>query len=168
MRLHILLLSGLAAAAMLSGCSHAVQAPPDDNVCYFIGHPNGADGKPTLKFNPISKNEPDLEHCAKTLYLARMNMLQTNTAGEMTEGVYNGNFLFVTNRRVDFSQHYEGPLFPLLIKDPYSDRLVQPGAVMVEDTPDDKDSHTVDIPKDLPKTGATTTPPQPQATDASK
>ncbi len=150
MRLTVLTLAAVAAAVALTGCQKQLKAPRDAGVCYFIGHPDGPDGKPTVKFNPIARDVPDLEHCAVKLYGARMSMLATNTAGNRTEGSYQGSFLFVTNSTVDYSQTYEGPAFPFLVKDPYSDRLVTPGSVEVEDTPDNE-PHQVEVPKNLPQ-----------------
>ena len=156
MRPTIILLGLVAGAATLSGCTPRVKAPSDIGVCYFIGHVKGADGKPALKFNPIARDQPDIEHCAVQLYNARMNMLATNTAGSETEGAYQGSFLFVSNKAVDYSEHYEGPTFPLLVKAP-DNRLVAPGSVVIEDAPDPDAPRTVEVPKDLPKTGATIT-----------
>ena len=154
MRLKLLLLAGLAATTALSGCTPRVKAPRDLGVCYFIGHPVGADGKKTLKFNPIGHDQPDIEHCAVLLYNARMTMLATNTAGRLTEGSYQGNFLFADNGGVSYGQTYEGPTFPLLVKDPNSERLVAPGSVVEDDTPTDTEPHTVAVPKDLPEKNA--------------
>ncbi len=153
MRLKILMLATAAAATAvtLAGCQPRVEAPRDLGVCYFIGHPKGADGKATIKFNPIAKNQPDVEHCAVALYSARTDMLKTGTAGEVTEGAYQGSFLFITNTKVSYSTQYDGPAFPLLVKDPYSERLVQPGAVQVDDSPADNGPHNVEVPKNLPQ-----------------
>lgn len=153
MRLKVLMLAA-AAALTLTGCAKHLKAPTDAGVCYFIGHPKGADGKPTVKFNPIARDQDTIEKCAVQLYAARRAMVATNTAGEVTEGAYQGSFLFVTGQTVDYSQTYEGPSFPLLVKDPYSDRLVTPGSVEIDDTPTYNGPHTVAIPKDLPKEGS--------------
>ena len=159
MRLKILMLTAVAAAVTLSGCERHLKAPTDVGVCYFIGHPKGPDGKATVKFNPIARDQDTIEKCAVKLYAARRDMVATNTAGTVTEGAYQGSFLFVTGQTVDYGQTYEGPTFPLLVKDPYSDRLVTPGSVQVDDTPTDNGPHTVAIPKDLPKEGTGTAAP---------
>ncbi len=132
-------------AIALSACEK-VKAPKDLGICYFIGHPR--DG--SIVFNVISRDEPDIEHCAARLYNARMDMLRTGTAGDLTEGSYQGSFLFVDNHEIKYAQRYEGPGFPLLVKAP-DGRLVAPGAVVIED-----DTPTgpvqVEVPKNLPKT----------------
>ncbi len=135
----------VALTAALTGCAdHKLKAPKDAGVCFFIGHPKEGG----VKFNPIAKNDPDLEHCAVHLYNLRMGMVLTGTAGAETAGSYQGNFLFVTNREVRYSQHYEGATFPLLTKAP-DGRLVQPGSIVEEpDAP--SGPQTVNVPKDLP------------------
>ena len=148
MRLNSLLVTVLAAVA-LGGCVARVKAPTELGVCYFIGHPKGPDGKSTFKFNVVARDQPDVEHCAVQIYNARMAMLATNTAGKETEGAYQGNFLEVTNTEVRFSQTYEGPYFPLLVKAP-DNRLVAPGSVVIDDTPAEG-PQTVTVPKDLPE-----------------
>lgn len=142
-----ILLAGIAATLFfsLAGCQKRVQAPAADNACYFIGHPKSGE----LKFNELSKSEPDVEHCAVRLYNARMDMMATQTAGDQTIGAYNGTFLFASGREVRYSQHYEGPVFPLLVKAP-DGRLVAPGSVVQEEAPTGQPV-TVDIPKDLPQ-----------------
>jgi hypothetical protein len=140
----LMCLAGGLAAAALSGCQKRVKAPDIAGACYYVGYPKAGG----LKFNELSKNEPDLEHCAVRLYNARMDMMSTHTAGDQTIGAYNGTFLFAGGREVRYSRHYEGPAFPLLVKAP-DGRLVAPGSVVQEELP--KEQVTVDIPKDLPK-----------------
>jgi len=137
--------AGIVTVAALVGCQKRVQAPKVANACYFIGYPR--DG--SLKFNLLAENVPDVEHCAVRLYNVRMDMMATRTAGEQTIGAYNGIFLFASGREVRYSQHYEGPVFPLLVKAP-DGRLVAPGSVVQEEELP-KEQMTVDIPKDLPK-----------------
>jgi hypothetical protein len=137
-------LAGVAAAG-LAGCQQRLQAPREAGVCYLIGHP--ASGE--VKFNAIARDVPSLEHCAVHIYNARMGRLGTGTAGEVTAGSYGGSFLWASNREVRYSQHYEGPRLPFLVRVP-GNRLVQPGAIVVEeDLPDEP--LTVVVPKDLPK-----------------
>lgn len=135
--------AGVALVA-LTGCEKPVKAPNVEGECYFIGHP--ADG--TITFNSIAHKQPDLEHCAVYVYNARMDMLRTGTAGEVTEGAYNGNFLWATNTEVRMSLKYESPRFPFLVK--ANGKLVQPGSIVSEE-PEDKAPRTVEIPDNLPQ-----------------
>ncbi|ESQ84448.1 hypothetical protein AEAC466_08840 [Asticcacaulis sp. AC466] len=137
----IMMFAGLA----LAGCEKRVKAPDVLGACYFVGYP-AAGG---LKFNKLSDNEPDLEHCAVRLYNARMDLMATRTAGEQTIGAYNGMFLFASGREVRYSRNYEGPAFPLLVKAP-DGRLVAPGAVVQQEAPP-SGPVTVDVPDNLPK-----------------
>ena len=138
-----------AAAVGLSGCDQ-VKAPRDEGVCYFIGHVKDKAGKPTLKFNPVAHNVPDLEHCAVQIYTVRRGFLATGTAGDVTEGTYQGSFLFATNTEVRMSQKYDGPQFPFLVK--YGEQLVAAGSVQVDETAaPGGPEQTAAVPKDLPK-----------------
>jgi len=129
----------------LSGCEKEVNAPREEGVCYFIGHPPGAKEP---KFTAVARNVPDLEHCAVQIYIVRTDLRKTGTAGEVTEGSYQGSYLFVSNNEVRMSQKYNGPQFPLLVK--VGNKLVQPGAIQIEDEPL-PGKQTVEIPKDLPQ-----------------
>ncbi len=148
---HIAFLT-LAAAPllMLGACQPKIKAPADTGVCYFIGHVKTTEAKNGLKFNVIARDQADMEHCAVQLYNLRRSMLTTGTAGDATEGAYQGSFLRATNGAVDYSQTYEGPYFPFLVKAP-DDRLVTPGSVVQDDTEGDGPQKTVAVPKDLPK-----------------
>jgi hypothetical protein len=148
MQTKAIVVMGLTAALVattLSGCAEKVKAPRDLGTCYFIGHTS----KDEYKFNVVSKNEPDLEHCAARLYNVRMDLLRTGTAGTFTAGSYQGNFLFLDNHEIRYAQRYEGPAYPLLVKAP-DGRLVAPGSVMREEDLPDKQV-TVEVPKNLPK-----------------
>ncbi len=69
--------------------------------------------------------------------------------GDETQGTYQGSFLFVTNSEVRVSQKYDGPEFPFLVK--YGDKLVQPGAVQVDETlAPGGPQQTAAVPKSLP------------------
>jgi hypothetical protein len=111
----------------LSGCEKTLQAPNRRGVCYHIGYP--ASGKP--QFNILAENVPSLEHCAVHLYNRRTEFIITGTAGKVTEGAYQGNFLYTDDHIVRFGQRYRGASFPLLVKAP-DGRLVAPGTVVQE------------------------------------
>jgi hypothetical protein len=148
---HIAILT-LAAAPLLilGGCQKKIQAPTDLGVCYFIGHVKPSEAPNGLKFNVIARDQPDLEHCAAQLYNVRRAMRTTGTAGDETDGAYQGNFLQATNHGVDYSQTYGGPYFPFLVKAP-DERLVTPGSIVEDDTQGDGPEQKVTEPKDLPK-----------------
>lgn len=142
----------LAAAPMLlvGGCIKRVEAPTDAGVCYFIGHVSKKEAPGGLKFNVLARDQPDIEHCAVQLFNQRRAMVMTGTAGEVTEGSYQGDFMQVTNSEVREAPHYEGPYFPFLVKAP-DDRLVTPGSVVEDDTQGDGPQQQVAVPKNLPK-----------------
>lgn len=145
------------ACVALTGCEKELKAPAADDVCYFIGHPPGAKEP---KFNPVARNVPNIEKCAVELFTVRTNMRVTGTAGPVTEGAYNGSFLFVNNTTVEFAPKYEGIRMTLLVK--AGNKLVQPGAI-VEEAPRTNTPQTVEVPKNLPQKnaeGAVVTPGQ--------
>lgn len=144
-----LVLAGLGVTAVaLTGCEKELKAPVADDICYFIGHPPGAKEP---KFNPVARNVPSIEKCAVELFTVRTNMRVTGTAGPVTEGAYNGSFLFVNNTTVEMAPKYEGIRMTLLVK--AGNKLVQPGAIVVEE-PRGNEPHTVEVPKDLPQKNA--------------
>jgi len=151
MRISSLLVVGFLGAGLvtLSACQPEVKAPASDDVCYFIGHV-GKDkkGQDVLKFNPIKKVE-DMDHCAAEIYKIRRGFMLTGTQGDVTEGVYNGNFLFAANGEVRRSSSYNGPQYPYLSV--RGNKLMSPSDAYVEDQPAETQPQTVTVPKDLPK-----------------
>lgn len=135
-------------AASLTGCEKQLKAPAADDVCYFIGHPPGSKAP---KFNPVASNVPSIEKCAVELFTVRTNMRVTGTAGAVTEGAYNGSFLFINNTTVEFAPKYEGIRMTLLVK--AGNKLVQPGAI-VQEEPRGNEPRTVEVPKNLPQKNA--------------
>lgn len=151
MRISSVLVFGLMGAGLvtLSACEPEVKAPASDDVCYFIGHiGKDKNGHDTLKFNPVAK-VPDLDHCAAEIYKVRRGFMATGTAGDVTEGVYNGNYLFAAKGEVRKANSYNGPQFPFMVV--RGDRLMSPSDAYVEDAPTETKPETVTVPKDLPK-----------------
>ncbi len=145
MRITAILTLSAVAVVGLSGCEKTLKAPDERGVCYHIGYPE----KEAPRFNVVSKSEPSIEYCAARLYNLRRGFLQTGTAGKVTEGAYNGAFLWVENGGVRMSKAYKGPSFPLLVKAP-DGRLVAPGTIVQERAPA-AGPEQVTIPSDLPK-----------------
>jgi len=147
MRSPVFLIAVLTAAAVaLGGCQKHLQAPAEENVCYFLGHP----AKDQIKFNVVGRNVPDVEHCAVLVYNLRQDMLRTGTAADYTEGAYGGNFIWVNNHEVRFARYHEGPTSVLLVHSP-DGRLIQPGAIMYEDdTAQASGPATVELPQEGP------------------
>ncbi|ESQ91798.1 hypothetical protein ABAC460_05515 [Asticcacaulis sp. AC460] len=116
------------AAVGLSGCEKQLKAPNERGVCFSIGHP--ASGE--VKFNVVARDVESLEKCAVHIYTLHRTRLGTGTAGEWTEGSYGGSFLWANAREVRYSQRYEGPRMPFLVRAP-GNRLVQPGSIVQEE-----------------------------------
>ncbi|WP_157138988.1 hypothetical protein [Asticcacaulis biprosthecium] len=139
----VMALAGTAAFG-LTACEKRLKSPGERGVCYSVGHP--ASGE--VKFNVIARDVPTLEHCAVQLYNVRMQRLATGTTSDWTEGSYGGSFLWANNREVRYSQHYEGPRLPFLVRAP-GNRLVQPGSIVIEDEAP-SGPVTVELPDNLP------------------
>ena len=132
-----------AAAFGLTGCEKQLKAPMERGVCFSIGHLSTGE----TKFNVVARDVENLEKCAVHIYTLHRSRLATGTAGEWTEGTYGGAFLWANAREVKYSQHYEGPRMPFLVRAP-GNRLVQPGAIVEEEPPSGR--ITVEKPDYLP------------------
>jgi len=140
----LILCLGLGLGLGLAGCAPVVKAPAERNVCFLITVP--ADGK--MRFIPLAKDVSSIELCSVHLYNKRRDIIRIGVTSEITEGVYNGQFLFADNRFIKYSKTYEGPRFPLLVKT-NDGRLVAPGTIVQESEPVDRDPVT--IPDNLPQ-----------------
>ncbi len=108
------------AAAALSACAPAVQAPEDTGVCWHMvvngkGEVGGeVSGK--YRFFVVKRNVADLEHCAAALDSMRTHFLVLGGSAHDVTGVYQGEFLFVDPRGVFSSNALDAPSFPMLTR----------------------------------------------------
>lgn len=106
-----LVIAASAAAALgLAACGNQVQAPGDAGVCWhMVTLANG-----TVKFNKVSKNEPNIESCAGSLDGMRLRFMSLGGPEEIT-GAYQGNFLFLGPQGVYMSQSLNGGRYLLMV-----------------------------------------------------
>jgi hypothetical protein len=87
-----------------------------------------------VKFNPLARNVPDLEHCAAALEAMRVEFLSLGGQQTSVIGAYQGQFLFVQPDAVFTAQAYDGFRYPFMIRTG-DGRLAVPGALPLEPAP---------------------------------
>jgi len=108
----------------LAGCEKTLEAPATPGVCYAMAvGPGGA-----VKFNPLARNQPDLEHCAAELDIMRLRFLGLGSNAKHVTGAYQSQFLFVVPEGVYTSSTYKGFRYLLLVHSG-DGRLVTPGSL---------------------------------------
>ena len=128
----IAVIAALGAAGLaLAACEARVTAPTDPGVCWHVGFPDGPDGPP--KFNRVAEDQPNLEACAARLEILRRQFLRLGGNRDELIGAYQGQFLFVDNRKISTSESLTGGRYVLLVN--VGGRLVVPGAVQVAPAP---------------------------------
>lgn len=130
----------------LAGCEKDSKFPKDDGVCYHIAYPKSGE----MRTNILAKDVTSLENCAVLVFNRRREIQRMSNAGEVTEGLYQGNFLYADNRSVRYSKSYNGMSYPFLVLGP-NNRLIVPGAIVQEKEPREEEPTTVIVPDNLPK-----------------
>ena len=116
--------------AVLCGCARTLQAPVDRGVCWhMVSLPQGK-----VKFNPLAREVPDLEHCAAALEAMRVEFLSLGSQHTSVTGAFQGQFLFVQPDAVFTAQTYDGFRYPFMIRTG-DGRLAVPGALPLEPAP---------------------------------
>jgi hypothetical protein len=99
-----------AAGVLAASCAKQIEAPGDAGVCWqMITLQSGA-----VKFNKVSKNEPNIESCAGSLDGMRLRFMSLGGVEQIT-GAYQGNFLFVGPQGVYMSQSLDGARYLLMV-----------------------------------------------------
>lgn len=124
-------LATVAAAALLAACApQGVQAPRDPGVCWHMV--TLKDG--TTRFNRVSSNQPDLEHCAARLERMRRSFLGLGSNRADIVGAYQGRFIFLERSGIKTGKTLNGNRYMALVRTG-DGRLVVPGAMRrVRDT----------------------------------
>ncbi|MEO6339103.1 MAG: hypothetical protein ABIO39_03600 [Caulobacteraceae bacterium] len=113
----------IAAGLALQACAPAVEAPTDRGVCFHTQPLKG--GK--LRFNKLSENEPDLEHCAARLEAMRLQFLRLGGSSSEVWGSFQGQFLFLRAEGVFTAPSLTAIPYLALVRAP-GGRLVTPGS----------------------------------------
>ena len=115
-------LAAIAAGLALQACAPAVEAPADRGVCFHVQPVK--DHK--LRFNKLSENESDLEHCAARLEAMRLQFLRLGGSSTEIWGSFQGQFLFIRPEGVFTASSLTTTPYLALIRAP-GGRLVTPG-----------------------------------------
>jgi len=124
MRLPVVALALLAAAAGLSACVKQTKAPFEQGVCLHVIEQK--DG--TLKFNPVAQNVASVELCAAELEGMRIRFVRMGSPNRELTGAYQGKFIFVEKEGIYLGDTYEGARFMSLVRTG-DGRLAVPGAI---------------------------------------
>ena len=118
-------LAAAAAALALVGCEKQLEAPTDRGVCWHLVQPPHA----PPKFNVLKRDTPDLEHCAAELEKMRLTFMGLGLPqGDLTEGAYQGQFLFLQREGAFTSATANGFRYPFMVRTG-DQRLAIPGAM---------------------------------------
>jgi hypothetical protein len=118
------LLTAALLLAPLSACAPQVQAPADTGVCWHMVPAKG--GK--VRFILLSKNQPDLEHCAANLEAMRLKFLGMGGSNQEVDGAFQGQFIFDDPRGIFTAEGLDKTPYLALVRTG-DGRLAVPGAV---------------------------------------
>jgi hypothetical protein len=114
----------LIAVLGLASCQKEIEAPFARGVCFHaVPLKNG-----TFRFNQLSVNQPNIEHCAASLEAMRERFLSIGGGNQELMGAYQGSWIFVQRQGIFVSQSLHGIRYLALVRtgDGY---LAQPGAM---------------------------------------
>jgi hypothetical protein len=114
-------------ALALAGCQKTLEAPADRGVCFAM-----VDAKPPASpFKVLTRNVPDLEHCAAELEKMRRNFAGLGVSKTDVTGSYQGQFIFIQREGVFTAEKFDGFRFPFMVRAP-DGSLVKSGAITFE------------------------------------
>lgn len=127
MKAFLPVLMATAAGVALSGCAgERFEAPYDAGVCYYVV-PAEAEGEPPA-LNVVARDQAQIEQCAARLEEMRLRFLRMGGTNREITGAYQGQFIFIDRRGVQFSKTLTGPRFFALARTG-DGRLAIPGAI---------------------------------------
>jgi len=122
----LLVLAGLALAGLAAACAPRVEAPRDEGVCWYVVPAEEEGGDP--RFNLVARDQPQIEFCAARLEEMRLRFLRLGGSNREIIGAYQGQFIFIDRRGVQFGKDLNGPRFFALTRTG-DGRLAIPGAI---------------------------------------
>ncbi|HEX4180303.1 MAG TPA: hypothetical protein VHY32_05895 [Caulobacteraceae bacterium] len=114
----------LCAVLALAACQKEIEPPFVRGVCFHaVPLKNGQ-----FRFNQVSVNQPNIEHCAASLEAMRQRFLGLGGSTQELMGAYQGSWIFVERQGIFISQSLHGIKYLALVRtgDGY---LAQPGAM---------------------------------------
>ena len=114
----------LCAALVLAACEKNIEPPFVRGVCFHaVPLKNGQ-----IRFNQLSVNQPNIEHCAASLEAMREQFLGLGGGSEEIMGAYQGSYIFLQRQGIFVSQSLHGIRYLALVRTG-DGNLTMPGAV---------------------------------------
>ena len=106
------LASILCAALVLAACQKKIEPPFARGVCFHAvplkdGH---------IRFNQLSINQPNIEHCAASLEAMREQFLGLGGGAQEVMGAYQGSYIFLQPQGIFISQSLHGTRYLALVR----------------------------------------------------
>ena len=102
----------LCAAVALAACEKNIEPPFARGVCFHAVPLK--DG--TIRFNQLSVNQPNIEHCAASLEAMREQFLGLGGGSQEIMGAYQGSYIFLQPRGIFVSQTLHGTRYLALVR----------------------------------------------------
>jgi hypothetical protein len=116
--------SVLGAALALAACEKNIEPPFVRGVCFHaVPLKNGQ-----IRFNQLSVNQPNIEHCAASLEAMREQFLGLGGGSDEIMGAYQGSYIFLQRQGIFVSQTLHGTRYLALVRTG-DGNLTMPGAV---------------------------------------
>ena len=114
----------LCAALVLAACEKNIEPPFVRGVCFHaVPLKNGQ-----IRFNQLSVNQPNIEHCAASLEAMREQFLGLGGGSDEIMGAYQGSYIFLQRQGIFVSQSLHGIRYLALVRTG-DGNLTMPGAV---------------------------------------
>lgn len=123
---HFAAVGALTLTASLAACAEPIRAPRETGVCYSVALPEAEGEAP--RFNVVARDQPQIEFCAARLEEMRVRFLRLGGSNREVVGAYQGQFIFIDRRGVQFGKDLNGPRFFALTRTG-DGRLAIPGAI---------------------------------------
>jgi hypothetical protein len=96
----------------LAACEKNIEPPFARGVCFHaVPLKNGQ-----IRFNQLSVNQPDIEHCGASLEAMREQFLGLGGGSENIMGAYQGSYIFLESRGIFVSQSLHGTRYLALVR----------------------------------------------------
>ena len=114
----------LCAALVLAACEKNIEPPFVRGVCFHAVPLKNGD----IRFNQLSVNQPNIEHCAASLEAMREQFLGLGGGSDEIMGAYQGSYIFLQRQGIFVSQSLHGIRYLALVRTG-DGNLTMPGAV---------------------------------------
>src|ERR1700722_6297563 len=102
----------LCAALVLAACEKNIEPPFVRGVCFHAVPLKNGD----IRFNQLSVNQPNIEHCAASLEAMREQFLGLGGGSDEIMGAYQGSYIFLQRQGIFVSQSLHGIRYLALVR----------------------------------------------------